>query len=133
MNREIVKKVYAEIVDLYRGGEYREAIRAIDSFTEEHGFSSFLQITRLHCLQLVDDDLDGDESLEEMEEWYELVTVLDKESVYARLEYGHFLNAVMDRPQEALVQAEEAYELCLEYLEECKELADSCREQLNDE
>lgn len=129
---KLMNSKQSEILELYSDGNYHEVIAKVDSFIEQYGLSTNILIVRSHAIQLIDDDSEKYDTLDELKEGHRLLTEFDSQSIYAKLEYAHMLDAIFDDPKAALNQAEQAYELCHEYMNECKDLIKSCRQQIED-
>lgn len=92
--------VLQRVADLQRREDFDGALRMVDELLAHNPHSSALHLRRAILLQL--SPTDG--PLEDVEQALQLACAFDDTNIEARLEMGHFLDAVRDLPRESLEQ-----------------------------
>ena len=107
-------KALEQVAALQQCHDFDGALQVIDELLADDPHSSLLHLRRAVLLQVSR----ASRPLEEVEQALQLACAFDDTNIEAQLEWGHFLDAVRDRPQEALDHFTIASKLAVESLKD---------------
>lgn len=130
MNARKLNEEFKKIKLEYSQKNYEKVIEIADYVLEDNPYLIQWGIIKINAILLLENGYEKYGSLNDLLQILHNYILVDESSIYARLEYAHFLHSVTNNIQEAYKVAKDTLNLCESFTNECKKLIYDCEKEL---